>query len=138
MEETQAIDVLGALAQETRLRIVRYLVGRGDEGAPAGDIGKAVDATSSRASFHLSALERAGVISSERRSRNVVYRAELDRNRGLALLSAERLLRRASRHPGLLSARGLLLDPAFHCLSPSDPRSGTPISDPDRGAMSSE
>lgn len=79
MKEAQAIDVLGALAQETRLRIVRYLVGRGDEGAPAGDIGKAVDATSSRASFHLSALERAGVIGSERRSRNIVYRADLDR-----------------------------------------------------------
>ena len=79
MDEMQAIKMLGALAQETRLRIVRYLVGRADEGAPAGEIGKVVDATSSRASFHLSALERAGVITSERRSRSIIYRAEFDR-----------------------------------------------------------
>ena len=79
MNEAQAIDALGALAQETRLRIVRYLVGCGDEGASAGAIGKVVDATSSRASFHLSALEKTGVITSERRSRSVIYRAELDR-----------------------------------------------------------
>ena len=78
MEEPQAIDVLSALSQETRLRIVRHLVGCGDEGASAGEIGKVVDATSSRASFHLSALEKAGVITSERRSRSIIYRAEFD------------------------------------------------------------
>ena len=78
MKEVQAIDVLSALSQQTRLRIVRYLVGCGDEGASAGEIGKVVDATSSRASFHLSALEKAGVITSERRSRSIIYRAEFD------------------------------------------------------------
>lgn len=78
MKETQAIVVLGALSQETRLRIVRHLVGRGDEGASAGELGKVVDASSSRASFHLSALEKAGVITSERRSRNIIYRARFD------------------------------------------------------------
>ncbi len=78
MDESQAITMLGALAQETRLRIVRCLVGCGADGACAGDIAKVVDATSSRASFHLSALENAGVIASERRSRHVVYRVNLD------------------------------------------------------------
>ena len=78
MEEARAIDALGALSQRTRLRIVRYLVGCGDEGASAGEIGKVVDASSSRASFHLSALENAGVITSQRRSRNIIYRAEFD------------------------------------------------------------
>ena len=76
MEETQALDMLSALSQETRLRVVRYLVKCGAEGASAGDVGKHVQATSSRASFHLSALERAGVISSERQSRKIIYRAE--------------------------------------------------------------
>ena len=83
MEETQAIVVLGALSQETRLRIVRHLVGCGTEGASAGEIAKVVGATSSRASFHLSALEKAGVITSERRSRSVIYRAEFDLLGGL-------------------------------------------------------
>ena len=78
MEEAQAIDVLHALSQETRLRIVRHLVGCGDDGASAGEIGKVVNATSSRASFHLSALENAGVITSRRQSRSIIYRANLD------------------------------------------------------------
>ncbi len=77
MTEKQALDMLGALSQETRLRIVRYLVRRGPEGAPAGEVGKRVDASSSRASFHLSALEQAGVISSERQSRRIIYRADI-------------------------------------------------------------
>ncbi len=77
MDEKQALGMLGALSQETRLRIVRYLVQRGDMGASAGDVGQHVNATSSRASFHLSTLENAGVISSERRSRHIIYRADL-------------------------------------------------------------
>ncbi len=81
MKEKQALDMLSALSQETRLRIVRYLVQCGEEGASAGSVGKKVNASSSRASFHLTALEQAGVISSERQSRNIVYRAEI-RNLG--------------------------------------------------------
>jgi DNA-binding transcriptional ArsR family regulator len=81
MEEKQALDMLGALSQETRLRVVRYLVQCGADGAAAGEVGKQVDATSSRASFHLSALEQAGVISSERQSRKIIYRADI-RNLG--------------------------------------------------------
>ena len=78
MQEVHAIDILRALSQETRLRIVRYLVGRGDEGATASEIGREVNATSSRASFHLSALRHAGVVSSERQSRSVIYRIDFD------------------------------------------------------------
>ncbi|MEM7025863.1 MAG: metalloregulator ArsR/SmtB family transcription factor [Pseudomonadota bacterium] len=83
MKEHLALEMLGALAQQTRLRIVRYLVQCGDEGASAGDVGKQVEATSSRASFHLSALEHAGVISSERRSRHIIYRANIENLGGL-------------------------------------------------------
>ena len=79
MKEAEAIDALSALAQETRLGIVRYLVGRGEGGAAAGEIGQAVDAGSSRASFHLSALENAGIVRSERQSRHIIYRARFDR-----------------------------------------------------------
>ena len=77
MKTEQALNMLGALSQETRLRIIRYLVQCGAEGASAGEVGAKVDAASSRASFHLSALENAGVISSERQSRNIIYRANL-------------------------------------------------------------
>ncbi|MBT8409179.1 MAG: metalloregulator ArsR/SmtB family transcription factor [Alphaproteobacteria bacterium] len=78
MDDGQATAVLGALAQETRLQILRFLVGRGSKGASAGEIGAAVGAASSRASFHLSSLSQAGLVSSERKSRCVIYRAELD------------------------------------------------------------
>lgn len=83
MEETEAIEILGALAQATRLRMVRYLVNRGEEGASAGEIGNAVAAVSSRASFHLSVLEKSGAITSRRRSRNRIYRIDPDRLGGL-------------------------------------------------------
>lgn len=83
MKEATALEALGALSQETRLRIVRYLVRRGDEGASAGEIGRHVKAASSRASFHLSALEQAGVVTSERRSRQIIYRAHFGTLGGL-------------------------------------------------------
>ena len=78
MNESQALRALGALAQETRLRIVRYLVRAGMQGAAAGEIGQEVGASSSRLSFHLSALENAGLVSSERISRTIVYRASFE------------------------------------------------------------
>ncbi len=83
MTESQVLQSLAALAQETRLRIVRFLVRCGPAGAAAGDIGKDVNAASSRLSFHLSALEHAGIVSSERVSRNIVYNVNFERLGGL-------------------------------------------------------
>ena len=83
MKDDQALSMLRALSQDTRLHIVRYLVQRGAEGASAGEIGDAVGAASSRASFHLSALEQAGVLTSERQSRKIIYRAHVEHLGGL-------------------------------------------------------
>lgn len=83
MKETQALDALGALSQETRLRIVRYLVTCGPDGSSVGQIGSAVEAVSSRLSFHLSALENSGLVTSERISRNIIYRADYEKIGGL-------------------------------------------------------
>lgn len=83
MKEKQALGMLGALSQETRLRVVRYLVQCSGKGASAGEVGAQVEATSSRASFHLSALEKAGVITSERQSRKIIYRANFSHLGGL-------------------------------------------------------
>ncbi|MEM7405888.1 MAG: metalloregulator ArsR/SmtB family transcription factor [Pseudomonadota bacterium] len=76
MNEPQVIQALGALAQETRLRIVRFLIGCGDAGASAGDIATHVGVGASSASFHLAALGHAGIVNSQRRSRKVIYQAE--------------------------------------------------------------
>ena len=75
MDETQALDALGALSQETRLRIVRLLVTAGPEGMPAGAIGDALLAASSRLSFHLTHLEQAGLVVSRREGRSIRYTA---------------------------------------------------------------
>jgi len=83
MNEDVALGMLGALSDKTRLRIVRFLVDCGDDGAAAGEIGKEVEASSSRASFHLSALENSGLISSERQSRKIIYRANFSDLGGL-------------------------------------------------------
>ena len=75
MDEHQALDAFGALSQETRLQIVRLLVKAGPDGMPAGAIGEALEASSSKLSFHLSHLERAGLIQSRREARSIIYSA---------------------------------------------------------------
>ncbi|MEM7461292.1 MAG: metalloregulator ArsR/SmtB family transcription factor [Pseudomonadota bacterium] len=100
MKEEPALDILGALSQQTRLRIVRYLVRCGSAGASAGDVGAEVDASSSRASFHLSALENAGVVTSERQSRKIIYRADF---RKLGQLISFLLEDCCGNHPEILA-----------------------------------
>lgn len=76
MDEPHALAAFAALAQETRLRIVRLLVKAGPEGLAAGAIGAAMEgASSSRMSFHLSHLEQAGLVRSRREGRSILYSA---------------------------------------------------------------
>ena len=78
MEEKKVLEVLSALSQETRLHIIRYLISKGTEGAAAGEIAEAMSIISSKASFHLANLEHAGLVTSERQSRKIIYRTNLD------------------------------------------------------------
>lgn len=73
MTEEIVLKMMQALSDGTRLNIVRYLVQKLPEGASAGEIAAHVDASSSRASFHLSSLEQAQIINSEKQSRSVIY-----------------------------------------------------------------
>ena len=76
MEIATATDAFAALAQETRLAAFRLLVRAGPAGLPAGEIARALDTAPSTLSTHLGLLQRAGLVTSERRSRQVVYRAD--------------------------------------------------------------
>lgn len=78
MERSKVLSALSALAHETRLDLVRLLVPRGAEGLAAGEIARALGLSASRLSFHLAALEQAGLIRSRRVSRNVIYSADLE------------------------------------------------------------
>jgi ArsR family transcriptional regulator len=83
LEETQALDAFAALSQETRLKMVRALVVAGPDGLAAGSVGDIVGASSSSASFHLSHLERAGLVQSRRAARSIIYTANFDGLSGL-------------------------------------------------------
>jgi ArsR family transcriptional regulator, arsenate/arsenite/antimonite-responsive transcriptional repressor len=76
MTEGQAVDAFAALAQETRLRVVRTLVRAGPHGLAAGAISEELGVSPSNISFHLAHLERAGLISARRESRSIIYTAE--------------------------------------------------------------
>ncbi|MEQ1653318.1 MAG: metalloregulator ArsR/SmtB family transcription factor [Hyphomicrobium sp.] len=73
LSERQAIDVFGALAQATRLKIVRALVTAGPAGLSAGLLADAADVSPSNLSFHLRELERADLVASTRQQRSIVY-----------------------------------------------------------------
>jgi len=83
MDEVQALRSFAALSQETRLEIVRLLVKAGPDGMPAGAVGDAVGASSSRVSFHLSHLERAGLVRARRDARSIIYSVSFDALSGL-------------------------------------------------------
>jgi DNA-binding transcriptional ArsR family regulator len=76
MKTPQVIEALGALAHEYRLAIYRLLVERGPGGLPAGDIGERVGLVPSSLTFHLQALQRAGLIRQTRASRQLIYSAD--------------------------------------------------------------
>ena len=85
METELAILALAALAQSTRLEVFRLLVRHEPEGLAAGDIAKALTVPHNTMSSHLAILTRAGLVTSERRSRSIVYRADLSTLEALTL-----------------------------------------------------
>jgi len=83
MKTSAVIEALGALAHEHRLAIYRLLVQRGPEGLPAGAIGQRVGLLPSSLTFHLQNLQRAGLITQRRESRQLIYGADFDEMNGL-------------------------------------------------------
>ena len=78
MQAAEAIEALGALAQEHRLALFRLLVRAGPEGMPAGAIAAALGVPNSSLSFHLTQLSRAGLISQRRQHRSLIYSADYE------------------------------------------------------------
>jgi DNA-binding transcriptional ArsR family regulator len=75
MKADSAVDALGALAQEHRLKLFRFLVQAGEKGMAAGAIADALGVPNSSLSFHLAQLRNAGLILQERQHRSLIYRA---------------------------------------------------------------
>lgn len=89
MEISKAVGALGAMAQETRLRIFRALVQRGPDGLPAGRIAELLDLPGPTLSFHLARLERAGLVSFRREGRSLIYAADYAAIEGLVAYLTE-------------------------------------------------
>ena len=78
MEKQNAIGALAALAQETRLDVFRLLVEVGPRGLPAGEIARRLEIAAPTLSFHLRSMLHAGLVTSQRSGRSLVYAAIAD------------------------------------------------------------
>lgn len=75
MKTLDAVKALGALAQESRLEVFRLLVRRGPTGMAAGELSDRFGLPPATMSFHLKELSNAGLITSRRESRSIIYSA---------------------------------------------------------------
>lgn len=90
MTETDVVRALGALAQETRLKLFRLLVIAGPAGLTPGHMADTLGVSATVLSFHLKELSHAGLVHSERDGRHIIYRAAIPAMNGLlAFLTAE-------------------------------------------------
>lgn len=76
MEDADVIKALAALAQPLRLKVFRALVVAGPQGLTPGALQEALAVPGATLSFHLKELANAGLLTQERASRNLIYRAD--------------------------------------------------------------
>jgi DNA-binding transcriptional ArsR family regulator len=89
MEMLTAVEALDALANETRLSVFRLLVRAGPDGLSAGEIAARLDARQNTMSSHLHKLLRAGIVTSRREGRHIIYKADFDEIGALILYLME-------------------------------------------------
>ncbi|MHB1248189.1 MAG: ArsR/SmtB family transcription factor [Polaromonas sp.] len=83
LDEHAAVKALAALAQVQRLRAFRALVVAGPEGLTPGIMAEQLGVAPSALSFHLKELAHSGLVSSEPRGRNLIYRANFEQMNAL-------------------------------------------------------
>jgi ArsR family transcriptional regulator, arsenate/arsenite/antimonite-responsive transcriptional repressor len=89
MKNAAAVEALGALAHEHRLAAYRLLVERGPAGLAAGAIAERLKVAPSSLTFHLQHLQRAGLITQRRASRQLIYAADFAAMNGLVAYLTE-------------------------------------------------
>ncbi|UYY58011.1 ArsR/SmtB family transcription factor [Sphingomonas sp. S2-65] len=105
MDAEEATTMLSALAQSTRLNVFRVLQDQGAEGLAAGLLAQKLGVPHNTMSTHLKVLEQAGLVSSRRISRSVIYRAD-DRAFGqLVDFLGRRIAPEAEPQPAAAEAR---------------------------------
>jgi len=89
MDTPSAVKRLSALAQDSRLAVFRLLVKAGRKGVPAGEIARALGVTPNTLSAQLTVLANAGLVTSRRDGRSIIYAADYDQMSGLLRLLME-------------------------------------------------
>ena len=118
MDKSLALAALSALAHETRLDILRLLVVAGSEGLPAGEIARRLKIGASALSFHLAAMEQAGLLRSRREGRFMRYSADHAR---LGALMGWLLNDCCAAHPSVCACLREGNGPADHREPPEGP-----------------
>ena len=83
MDIKESLVIFEALSQETRLKAFRLLVQAGPEGLAAGVLSEELGTPHNTLSFHLSHLSHAGIISSRKDGRSMIYSASFEAVRNL-------------------------------------------------------
>lgn len=78
MEFKEVVQALAALAHPLRLEVFRALIVAGQSGLTPGVIQEALGVPPATLSFHLKELANSGLVTQERASRNLIYRAAYD------------------------------------------------------------
>lgn len=81
----KAIELMSALAQPTRLEVFSHLARAQPDGLSSGTLAERVGTPPNTMSVHLAILSRAGLISSIKSGRQVIYKAEPNAIRELAV-----------------------------------------------------
>ena len=78
MESDIVVKRLSALAQDSRLAVFRLLIRAGRDGVPAGQIARSLAITPNTLSAQLNILSNAGLVTSRREGRSIIYVADFD------------------------------------------------------------
>lgn len=89
MKISNVVKMLGALAQASRLDLFRLLIKRGPKGYSAGEISHRLDISPPTLSFHLRALQQAGLVVGRREGRFIFYSADFKRMQKLVAYLTE-------------------------------------------------
>jgi ArsR family transcriptional regulator len=73
-----ALIAFSAISQETRLRVLKLLIEYGRDGAPAGALSDQLEIPHNSLSFHLAQLSHAGLVTSKKQGRSIIYAANND------------------------------------------------------------
>lgn len=89
MNIQEALIAFDALSQETRLQAFRLLVEHGPDGTPAGALSDALGIPHNTLSFHLNHMANAGLVTSRKEGRSVIYTANFTFVQGLIRFMVE-------------------------------------------------